>query len=270
MSQSQRCPRCQAVVNDAQVGGVCPTCRDGILMPMGGGGGGGTSAAPAGGSGARKGILLVVLAGLGFLAYRYGGVALDRMRHPSEAVSTYRSTHLGMSLTFPKGWRHTKGDDEAKPLDLGSMVGQPLTPEQKAVIGSGEMRSSLFYRGGKSDDGDSMAFIAVMNLTSPLLRQAVTSNMVEVAKNAAQGGVSGALGQGVDRANLDDCSAATVGVLSAGRCVGTAAIGSDERALVMYVWPWADGIGLVVFLARAGKPEAEAEAESILASVTKL
>ena len=267
------CGACGAQAATSDRMGICPSCKNGLLTKVAGGGGRtevprSSLAAPAssdGGERAKRVVLAIIVLGAIVALARFGNVAWDRFKFPSEpVVGDYASQHLGVTIGFEPGWRHLKKDDRSEHYEPEQLVGGGLDRATRARVGGADLHSSVFFRGRTSAKFDDGLYVGVLELQSAELRQALTQNLVEAAK---AGAASAETHMSRWEVALGDCAPESVDGYTFARCTGTAA-GEEEGAnLVFYLYATGRGVGMVLLVSHDAPDQVAVRARALLLSM---
>jgi hypothetical protein len=214
---------------------------------------------------------LIVLAVLGILALLLFAVPRllggDLTVHPpgTESVAgRHASPHLGITLTFPKGWRHLVLDDVViSNVTTGPIYGTaPLALDTKAltIFNLSELRLATYYRGPAPPDQQAGLIIGFARASgAPHWKTNVgtTDSLVNygatlLAKSLPSAGISAA--PRCENANLST---------TVGRCV----LSLDPHFVIAWFAAARDGYIFAVLHSRRPLPEALAEGDALMTSL---
>jgi len=228
------CPQCQKKTTQGVPKGPCPNCQTGLLREIGVQPGPPRSGRPAAKwasyRGSRTTTLLVVggLALAGFLFFKYGRIALDRIRFRSESVEgRFESNHLEAAMRFPAGWRRLSKSDTSVRLP------------------SGMFRMSAFFRGGTSEDPDAWLELGMLELRGDDAADGDERFLTFCNQAVGMLREHTTLSQSFDMApcNLEETSAGPAGVT-----VGEGRFRGGSGNALVYAWARGDRVFLALLL----------------------
>jgi hypothetical protein len=264
------CPRCQHEVAVMPQGGQCPSCKVGFIIdadapPIA------PVVAPASSSLLFKVVVGLLAVGLALAGWRFGGLAVDRLKHPSDPVlGDFGNERLGLSVSLPMGWRHLRQQDEHQVMGPSQIVpGGALTEEQQAAIGTVTLDGATFFRGRLSSSPDAMCVVGRLVMGSSELRGELEKNFVQAADAGARNMVGVLTRSAGMQVTMSDCEPSSVPRAGGASCAGTATAGGETFGVQVYIWPYEDGVAMVIHVARADDESAVDEAREIAASVTR-
>ncbi len=264
------CGACGARASRSDRVGLCPSCKNGFLQPVGAGAGGKAAQASVSSSSASEGPKRVVAALLLFgallLIGKFGHIAWDRVKFPSEPVKgELVSQHLGVTMTLEQGWRHLKKEDRSEHFAPEQLAGGvALDKAARARVGGGDLHTSMFFRGKTSSRPDDGLLVGVLELQSAEMRQLIAGNLLEAARAGAAN-----LQDSVGRweVSLGDCTGEGVEGYRFARCTGKAAGEGDQANVVFYLYATGRGVGMVLLLSHDPPDAAATRARTILLSM---
>lgn len=244
---SFRCPGCRMMVT-ATAAGVCPHCGKAPPKLI--------QAGAEVKTGATRTPVVIVTA---VLAIAAGALLagwlikyIAETRTAEKVGDGTRSSHLGVEVSFPGGWKRLKREDHTQ------------------VQGPATVRTSSYFRGGSSDDPEVALILGTVEGNAfPIdIGEAVSDAEFESILRSGVDGLVRATGQrGV--LDPDDCELVTLQSRRTGRCAGTAEL-HGTRQLIVYMWLMQEKVGLAIFLARGELEDALGETDEIVGSVVPL
>jgi hypothetical protein len=196
----------------------------------------------------KLGVLAVIVA-TGAVAVFFGGVILDRLTGKSESVvGEYVSRHLGLKITFPRGWRH------AKALD---------TSETRTGMTT---RMAVFFRGGSAKNPDTVLLVGLADVSSPVERNEMRKDILAATRSVVPDLVRDSKAMPAGKLSVPQCNPIPIGGAQGGLCAGTAE-GSKHREVVLVAWPTEQGMGFGAYVTAEDASVAKAEAEALLRSI---
>ncbi len=276
------CGACGARSATSDRVGICPSCKNGFLTPVpagstprantprpgasGSASGSSSSSRSGGAESLRKGLVAIVVFGLIVGAITLGPMAWDRIKHPSTPVhGAFVSQHLGVTMSFDKGWRHLRKEDQKQHYEPEQLAGgMALNAQQRAQIGGADLRSSTFFRGGTSAKPREGLFVGVLELQSEQMRQVLSANLLEAAKAGADNVQSSVADWQV---TLGDCALESADGYNFARCSGSASGDESSATVVFYLYATGRGVGMVLLISPDPADKAAIQARTLLLSM---